>query len=224
MCGRFSLTITFDDLQEYFRLVGSALTLAARYNIAPSQDIPAVRVEGGKKRLVMLHWGLIPFWAKDPKIGYRMINARSETADRLPAFRAAFRHRRCLVLASGFFEWDKAGGSRQPYYITRKDGAPMAFAGLWEHWEDKAGNNIIDSCTILTTVPNKEVSRLHNRMPVILEPRDLDLWLDPQEARVDELKTLLRPCADASLRLQPVSRYVNKPANEGHRCIEPAEL
>lgn len=171
----------------------------------------------------MLHWGLIPSWAKDPKIGYKMINARAETADRLPTFRAAFRCRRCLVVASAFYEWDKVSGSRQPYNITRADGKPMAFAGLWEHWEDKEGKTVIDSCAILTTDANAEVARLHNRMPVILEPGVFDLWLDPKEQHVNQLKSLLHPSEDGTLHLQPVSRYVNKPVNEGERCIEPVE-
>lgn len=222
MCGRFSRTYSYEDLRELFRLT-AGLPLKPRYNIAPSQHVAAVREDEGR-RLVDLHWGLIPFWAADPKTGYKMINARAETADKLPAFRAAFRSRRCLIPARGFFEWDRAGGTKQPYHITRVDGAPLALAGLWEHWTDKEGKIVIESCAILTTAANEEVARLHERMPVILEPGDFDLWLDPLENRPDRLKSLLLPAAAGTLSLQPVSRYVNKAANDDEKCIEPISL
>jgi putative SOS response-associated peptidase YedK len=221
MCGRFSLTYTDQDLLEYFQLA-RGLDLEPRYNIAPSQPVAAVRVEEGERRLVLLRWGLIPFWANDPKVGYKMINARAETAHKTPAFRAAFRGRRCLIPASGYYEWDKKGGSRQPYHILRADGQPMALAGLWEHWEGEEGKTVIESCTILTTAASEPVARLHDRMPVILEPEDFDLWLDPGEQRVERLRELLGPAAPGVLNMVPVSPYVNKATNEGERCIEPA--
>ena len=221
MCGRFSLTYTDQDLLEYFQLA-RGLDLEPRYNIAPSQPVAAVRVEEGERRLVLLRWGLIPFWANDPKVGYKMINARAETAHKTPAFRAAFRGRRCLIPASGYYEWDKKGGSRQPYHILRADGQPMALAGLWEHWEGEEGKTVIESCTILTTAANEPVARLHDRMPVILGPEDFDLWLDPGEQRVERLRELLGPAAPGVLNMVPVSPYVNKATNEGERCIEPA--
>lgn len=224
MCGRFSETISFDDLLEYFQIAEVPAHWLPRYNIAPSQEIPAIRMEENVRRLGMLHWGLIPFWAKDPNIGNRMINARAETADKLPAFRTAFRQRRCLVVASGFYEWDKTGGSRQPYHIARADQKPMAFAGLWERWEDKVGKGIVESCAILTTDANEEIGRLHNRMPVILDFKDFDLWLDPQEHRISELKALLHPFPNGALHLRPVSRYVNKPSNEGEKCLESPQV
>jgi putative SOS response-associated peptidase YedK len=221
MCGRFSLTYTDQDLLEYFQLA-RGLDLEPRYNIAPSQPVAAVRVDEGERRLVLLRWGLIPFWANDPKVGYKMINARAETAHKTPAFRAAFRGRRCLIPASGYYEWDKKGGSRQPYHILRADGQPMALAGLWEHWEGEEGKTVIESCTILTTAASEPVARLHDRMPVILEPEDFDRWLDPGEQRVERLRELLQPAAPGVLSMHPISPYVNKASNEGERCIEPA--
>jgi len=222
MCGRFSLTLSSEDLLEYF-LLSEGYNLEPRYNIAPSQEITAVRLEEGQRRLVSLHWGLIPFWADDRKIGYRTINARSETAHKSPAFRAAFRSRRCLIPATGFFEWDKLQGSRQPFFIYRTDGKPMTFAGLWEHWEDKEGKELIESCSILTTDAAEPVARLHDRMPVILEPGDFDLWLDPQEQNLEQLRDLMHPTDQGVLSMHPVSRYVNKAGNEGEKCLEPAE-
>jgi putative SOS response-associated peptidase YedK len=219
MCGRFSRTYTYEDLREYFRLA-EGFHLEPRYNIAPSQEVAAVRVEEDKRRLVLLRWGLIPFWADDPKIGYKMINARSETAHKTPAFRAAFRGRRCIITASGFFEWDHRAGDRQPYYIHRIDGKPMAFAGLWEHWENKEGNAVIESCAILTTDAGEPVMKLHDRMPVILEPEFFDLWLDPEEHRVERLRELLQPAGPGVLSMYPVSKLVNKASNEEEKCIE----
>ena len=222
MCGRFSLLASFDDLREFFQ-VEDGFNPEPRYNIAPSQDIAVVRLQEGQRRLVPLRWGLLPFWADDPKIDYRTINARSETVHKAPSFRAAFRSRRCLIPASGFYEWQKLQDGKQPYYIFRTDNKPMAFAGLWEHWENKEGEQIIESCTILTTEASEPVSALHNRMPVILEPGDFDLWLDPTQHDLAKLQTLLHPAAPEVLSMYPVSKYVNKAGNEGHECIEPVE-
>jgi putative SOS response-associated peptidase YedK len=222
MCGRFSLTASNEGLVNYFGL-SRGLALEPRYNIAPTQPVVVVRVEEDGRRLVLLRWGLVPFWASDPKIGYRMINARAETAHKTPAFRAAFRGRRCLIPASAFYEWDKKGGSRQPYYIRRADGQPLALAGLWEHWEEKDGRAVIESCTILTTDASEPASKLHDRMPAILEPEDFELWLHPGEQRVERLRGLLRPAPSGALSMYPVSDYVNKATHEGERCVEPAE-
>lgn len=196
--------------------------LQPRYNIAPTQPVAAVRLpeDGADRELVMLHWGLIPFWAKDPRIGARMINARAETAADKPAFRAAFRRRRCLVPADGFYEWQKQNGTKQPYYIHLQDGRPFAFAGLWERWrgEDDA---VIESCTLLTTKPNELVRPLHNRMPVILHPHNYALWLDPEVEQADALRRLLDPFPSGEMEAYPVSRYVNAPQHEGPECIAP---
>jgi putative SOS response-associated peptidase YedK len=221
MCGRFTLTDPDQALAVQFDLPGVP-SLEPRYNIAPTQPVAAVRLppEGVGRELVLLHWGLIPFWAKDSRIGSRMINARSETVADKPAFRAAFRRRRCLVLADGFYEWQKQNGGKRPFYIRLGDGKPFAFAGLWEQWKgpDEEG---IESCTLLTTMPNDLIRPLHNRMPVILHPQDYDLWLDPDVQSVDPLKRLLRPFPSAEMQAYPVHRWVNSPQNEGPRCIEP---
>ena len=172
MCGRFTLYLTYKDLLEIFH-VDEILSYEPRYNIAPSQEVLAVREEEEKRHLVLLRWGLIPPWADDPKIAFRTINARSETAHKTPSFRSAFKKQRCLIPASGFYEWKREGKSKQPFYIQRKDSQPMAFAGLWEHWEDQKGEERIESCTILTTNANQEVSQVHDRMPVILEPENI---------------------------------------------------
>ncbi|WP_283775462.1 SOS response-associated peptidase [Desulfuromonas sp. CSMB_57] len=220
MCGRFSMTYSRTVLRDYF-LLDDTFDPEPRYNIAPGQDIAAVRQEEGRRRLVSLHWGLIPFWADDRKIGYRTLNARSETAHGKPAFRAAFRSRRCLIPATGFYEWNKRAGTRQPYYIYRTDRKPMAFAGLWEHWEDREGKETIESCTILTTEAAHPVAVLHDRMPVILESENFHLWLDPHEQRVEKLLDLIGSTTLGTLAMYPVAKYVNKAGNEGKGCIEP---
>ncbi len=218
MCGRFSMTLSAKDLRDYF-LLDEIFDPEPRYNIAPSTNVAAVRQEEGRRRLVSLHWGLIPFWADDRKISTRTFNARSETVHTKPAFRAAFRNRRCLIPADGFFEWDKKEGTRQPFFIHRTDEKALALAGLWEHWEDKQGAEVVESCTILTTEASDPVASLHDRMPVILEPEDFSLWLDPQEPQVERLRELLRPAAPGILSLYPVSKYVNKAGNEGKKCV-----
>ncbi len=214
------MNIKMDDLLEYFQISGSAPDVSPRFNIAPSQDVAAVRVEGTERRLALLRWGLIPHWADDPKIGYKMINARGETVHKLPSFRAAFRKRRCIIPAGGFFEWLRKEKEKQAFYIFRQDGAPLALAGLWEHWHSEEEGRDVESCAIITTSANTLVGRLHDRMPVILEPDDFRLWLDPQEESPEKLTTLLRPSGEDVLEMYPVSKYVNKAQNEGAQCIE----
>lgn len=220
MCGRFTLTDPDQDLAVQFHLPDIP-EMQPRYNIAPTQPVAAVRVSPASmvREMALLHWGLIPFWAKDRKIGNRMINARSETVAEKPAFRAAFKRRRCLVAADGFYEWQKQDGGKQPYYIRRHDGRPFAIAGLWESWksEDEA---VIESCTLLTTTPNELIRPLHNRMPVILHPKDYDLWLDP-ETEMTALQPLLLAYPPEQMDAYPVSRFVNSPKNDDPRCIEP---
>lgn len=222
MCGRFTLTYSPEDLMAFFHLAEMP-PFGPRYNIAPSQQILAIRMEDGKRRAATFHWGLIPSWAKDPKIGNRTINARAETVAKTPSFRAAFRKRRCLIPASGFFEWSKDEGAgkkeKQPFYIYRKDGHPMAFAGLWERWYDEKEGRDIESCSIITTNANELVGRLHDRMPVLLEPESFDLWLGSEEGP-EGVSLLLKPAAADVLAMHPVSRYVNKPQNVGKECIE----
>lgn len=221
MCGRFSLIVPGEELAEEFDLP-EVPTLAPRYNIAPTQPVAAVRLNPGTKEreLSHFHWGLIPFWAKDPNMGARMINARAETVAEKPAFRAAFKYRRCIIPASGFYEWQQQNGSKQPFYIHHQQGRPLALAGLWEHWQSEDGSEI-ESCTILTTQPNEEVRPLHNRMPLILRPDDYATWLQSDGTHLDELQHLLQPVDEGLLDAHPVSRYVNRPGNEGPECIAP---
>jgi putative SOS response-associated peptidase YedK len=221
MCGRFTLTDPDADLAVQFNLP-EVPDMEPRYNIAPTQPVAAVRVaaESQAQELALLHWGLIPFWAKDPKIGARMINARSETAAEKPSFRAAFKRRRCLVVADGFYEWQKQNGGKQPFYIHLRDRQPFAIAGLWEFWKGP-DDTAIESCTLLTTAPNELLLPVHNRMPVILHPRDYELWLDPEVQAVEVLKPLLQPYPLEEMDLYPVSRWVNNPKNDDPRCIEP---
>jgi putative SOS response-associated peptidase YedK len=218
MCGRFTLATPEQDLAVQFNLP-EIPDLEPRYNIAPTQSVAAVRVPSPEadRELVMLHWGLIPFWAKDPGFGARMINARSETAADKPAFRVAFRRRRCLVPADGFYEWQRQNG-KQPYFIRLQGGRLFAFAGLWERWKDEQGG-AIESCTLLTTRPNELVRPLHNRMPVIVHPDNYALWLDPEAQDVGMIQRLLDAYPSGEMEAYPVSRYVNSPRNEGPDCI-----
>ncbi len=221
MCGRFTLTDPDADLAVQFNLP-EIPDLKPRYNIAPSQPVAAVRIAaaGMVREMVMLRWGLIPFWAKDPGIGARMINARSETVAEKPAFRHAFQRRRCLVVADGFYEWQKQNGTKQPFYIRLREARPFAFAGLWERWESPEAE-VIESCTLLTTQPNDLLREVHNRMPVILRPEHYELWLDTKVQEASLLQPLLRPYSPAEMDAYPVSRWVNSPDNDDPRCIEP---
>jgi len=221
MCGRFTLTDPDQGLAVQFNLP-NVPEMKPRYNIAPTQPVAAVRVPAAdaERELTMLVWGLIPPWAKDPAIGSRMINARSETVAEKPAFRAAFKRRRCLVAADGFYEWQKVDGGKQPYYIRMCDGRPFAFAGLWEYWESPDGS-VIESCTLLTTKPNDLIAQVHNRMPVIVHPTDYDLWLDPQVQDAGRLQPVLCAFPSAEMDAYAVSRLVNSPKNDEPMCVEP---
>jgi putative SOS response-associated peptidase YedK len=190
MCGRYTLRTPVDTLAERFEIDDTPSSIAASYNVAPTQGVATVLVEGGKRKLEMLHWGLIPSWADDPSIGNKMINARAETVAEKPSFRKAFRNHRCLVLADGFYEWQKTANGKQPYYIRMEDDSPFAFAGLWERWKN---GSEVRSATIITTDANDIVAPIHNRMPVILHPEDYGLWLDPDFDEKEPLTTLLKP-------------------------------
>ncbi len=221
MCGRFVLITPGEVLAEQFQL-GEVPALSPRYNIAPTQPVAAVRLarEGTARELVLLRWGLIPSWAKDPSIGPRLINARSETVAEKPSFRGAFKSRRCLVPADGFYEWQRQERGRQPFFIRMSEGTPFAIAGLWEHWQGPGGE-VIESCTLLTTEANEIMRPLHDRMPVILNPKDYDLWLDPTVQKREALLPLLRPYAAEAMLAYPVRSVVNSPANDSPLCIEP---
>jgi len=220
MCGRFTLRSSNKDIAEAFGVL-AADDLAAHYNIAPSHQVAAVRAVASVRQLAFLQWGLIPAWADDPAIGNRLINARAETVATKPAFRQAFKDRRCLVVADGFFEWKRDGRRKQPFYIARRDGRPFGFAGLWEHW--RRGELAIDSCTVITTEPNETTRPVHDRMPVIVPPADYDQWLDPALHDAARLQALLRPCPADDLVAIPVSPLVNSPKNDSAECIGPLE-
>lgn len=219
MCGRFTLTSNMDDLQGRFGFEARDLVFRPSYNIAPTQLVLAV-TNDGQRRAELLRWGLIPFWAKDIKIGYRMINAVGETAATKPAFRAAFKKRRCLILADGFFEWRKDGKEKIPTYIFLKSQEPFAFAGLWETWKSPEGETV-KSCTILTTKPNEFMEPIHNRMPVILSGETEALWLDPMTEEPDVLQPLIQPAPAELMESRIVSSLVNSPKNNSPECVVP---
>ncbi len=222
MCGRFTLTTPGEILAEIFELA-EVPELSPRYNIAPTQPIATVRLvaEPKVRRLDQLRWGLIPSWAKDPAIGNRMINARAETVSEKPAYRSAFRRRRCLVPADGFYEWRKTGASKQPFLVRKPGGQPFAMAGLWETWKPPGGGDPVESCAIITTDANDFMRPIHNRMPVIVERDAYGLWLDPGTDPA-KLRALLRPCANDALEAYRVSRHVNDPRNDDPQCVAPA--
>lgn len=217
------MTADITQIQESFPWINIPPGLQPRYNIAPTQPV-AVVPNDGQNRLDYFTWGLVPFWAKDPSIGNRMINARSETLAEKPSFRNAFRRRRCLILADGFYEWHQPvkGQPKVPIYIQFKDQRPFAFAGLWERWQSPDGSEIL-SCTIITTRPNPLVARYHNRMPVILPDGSHSLWLDPGEGNPKQLSPLLGPHPDDEMTAYPVSRMVNDPSNESPDLIQPIQ-
>ncbi|WP_138498841.1 SOS response-associated peptidase [Nostoc sp. PA-18-2419] len=221
MCGRFTLNQSAEALAKVFD-VQQLPDLPTGYNIAPTQIVATVlqNPESKKREFQQLHWGLIPSWAKDPGMGAKLINARAETVAEKPAFRSAFKHRRCLVLADGFYEWQRQQGKKQPFYFRLQDGQPFGFAGLWEKWHSPANEEII-SCTILTTAANELLQSIHERMPVILEPQDYELWLDSQQQTPQTLQQLLRPYPAPAMTAYPVSTLVNNSRHHSPECIKP---
>ena len=229
MCGRFTQRLSWAELRELMDLIGAPLNLKPRYNITPSNDVAVVRATADGRRLSMLRWGMIPSWAKDPAIGHKLINARAETAAGKPSFRSAFRHRRCLFPADGFYEWQRRGETRQPWLFGLRNGAPFAFAGLWERWIVPAGapltgslaerrpGDTVETCTILTIAANATVAPVHGRMPVIL-PRDAwNPWLAGGDVP-------LAPYPADEMTAHPVSTLINRPANDDPRCVEAISL
>jgi putative SOS response-associated peptidase YedK len=222
MCGRYTHKFTWKQLHRLLGLTSSEMPLVPRFNVAPSQSAPVVRVEPDSNRtLAMLRWGLIPSWAKDPKIAYKTINARAETVATGPAFRAAFKAQRCVVPVSGFYEWSGTGegGRKQPYYITPTDGEPMLLAGLWESWKHPDGEPL-ETFTIITTEPNEMMAKLHNRMPVILDPQDCARWLDADGRDAAALQGLLKPYPAELMMSHPVSTRLNTPKNDDPGLID----
>jgi len=219
MCGRFVLDEDGKVLLDKFKFRRLPERLRPRYNIAPTQLVLTVRDEPEQRDAAMLKWGLVPSWAKDPKIGNSMINARSETAATKPSFRAAFKSRRCIVPASGYYEWKRDGKVKVPYFIRLASGEPMGIAGLWESWRPREGGEAIETCTLLTTGPNELTAAIHDRMPVILREEDYDDWLDSGADR-EFLQSLMRPYAGDEMEAYAVSARVNSPRNDDEECIK----
>ena len=225
MCGRFTLHASPEQIAAQFD-VAEPERFADRYNIAPTQPVGIVRLnrDATAREWALVHWGLIPSWAKDPGIGSRMINARGETVAEKPSFRAALKRRRCLVPADGFYEWKRLGSRKQPYYIRLRSHEPFAFAGLWEIWAGADGSEM-ESCTVITTTPNELMEELHDRMPVVLAPEDYAQWLgtgrDADRREIEQLQHLIRPFDAAKMEAYPVSTQVNRPMNEGAALIAP---
>lgn len=220
MCGRFVLISDIDALQLAFNLTDVPEMQPPRFNIAPSQPVATI-TNDAPHTLSMLRWGLIPSWAKDASIGTNLINARSETAAEKPAFRAAFKRRRCLIPADGFFEWQRRDRGKVPLFIHLRDRRPFALAGLWEIWFSPEGDEV-RTCTILTTTPNSFMEPIHNRMPVILPPEHYATWLSPDEQPASALMPLMQPYDADQMAAYAVSTFVNNPRNDTPECIEPA--
>jgi putative SOS response-associated peptidase YedK len=220
MCGRF---IQYSDPEVYashFDL-DEACAATPRYNLAPTQSVLVVLQAQGRGRvLVPLRWGLVPAWSKGPDNRHSMINARAETVDTKPAYRHAFKHRRCLIPAEGFYEWRSEQRGKTPFLIRRRDGAPFGMAGLWETWHGPEGERL-DSCTIVVTAANDLVAAIHDRMPAVVAPEDYGTWLDPDTKGIERLRAMLRPADPEAWELRAVSRQVNSPKNDGPDLIEP---
>jgi len=218
MCGRFVIELSPELVKAIFGLAESP-ALPPRYNVAPTQLVPVIRQGAdGQRHLDLLRWGLVPTWAKE--VGAGLINARAETVAQKPSFRQAFRQRRCIIPASGFYEWQKVDKGKVPYYVHMADGSPMPFAGIWEAWRSPTGE-VLESCAILTTGANATVAPIHDRMPVILNPAAFALWLDPAVHSAEQLAPLLDPCPPEQVAMFPVSTLVNRPTNDSPACITP---
>jgi putative SOS response-associated peptidase YedK len=219
MCGRFTFAISPELLAEVFG-VTNLEDLPRRYNIAPTQKVLTIRRNGTGNWGSFLQWGLIPSWAKDPSIGSRMINARSETVHEKPAFRTAIRYRRCIIPTQGFFEWMGEDGKKQPLYIRMKNDSIMALAGIWDHWKNQEGETL-ETCSILTTASNSLIQAIHDRQPVILHPEEYDLWLDREVTEPEKLLSLFQPYPPDLMEMYKVSPLVNSVRNDSPACIEP---
>ena len=217
MCGRFTMTSPWELLKERFEVDIAEEEYRLRYNAAPGQDLWVVP-QTTPNQAQLYHWGLVPFWAKDPKIGNRLINARAETVAEKPAFRTPFRKHRCLVLADGFYEWDKKGAKRVPYRVVLKDEKPFAFAGICDYWKDEKGKEL-KSFSIITTDANELIAKIHDRMPVILSKKDEKVWLDPA-LDIKEAITMLKPFPAEEMKMYPVSTLVNSPKNDLPQVIK----
>jgi len=219
MCGRYTVTSAPEAIRALFRYEERP-NFPPRYNIAPTQPIAIVRLMEGQRQFVLMRWGLLPSWVKDPKTFTLLINARAESVCEKPAFRAAMKRRRCLIPADGFYEWKPVAGRKQPYYVHAKSGEPLAFAGLWETWTGPNGEEL-DTATIITTDANHTLRHIHDRMPVIVPPEAFDLWLDTNTVDARTAEAILRPAPDDLLDAYPVSTAVNRTANDNAKLIAP---
>ncbi len=217
MCGRFARINTAKEIKEIFNLDQIEIELEPSNNIAPTQDVAVILDENGGSKLTAMRWGLIPFWAKDIAIGSKLINARSETIDEKPSFKHSFQKRRCLIVANGFYEWQKRGTQKFPYFIHLKDNKPFCFAGIYDNWKSPVGEKVI-SCSIITTDASQVIKSIHPRMPVILSESDFSMWFNNRN--VKELKQLLVPYSHSDLDFYEVSQEVNSPANNYPELIE----
>ncbi len=219
MCGRYAITTAPEAIRRLFGYPEQP-NFPPRYNVAPTQPIPIVRLDGGERHFALVRWGLIPSWVKDPRTFSLLINARGESVVDKPAFRAAMKRRRCLVPADGFYEWKRVGAGKQPYFIRLKSGQPMAFAGLWETWTGPNGEEM-ETAAIVTTSANRTLAPIHDRMPVILPPEQFDFWLDCAEVDAKTAAALIMPARDGLLEAYPVSTAVNRIANDSEDLIKP---
>jgi putative SOS response-associated peptidase YedK len=220
MCGRFTLRTPNQIIVEDFMLTAAPPQRLLRFNITPTQDVAVVREIGQDRVLSAMRWGLVPFWADDPSIGARMINARGETVAEKSSFRAAYKSRRCLIPTDGYYEWTKVPTGKQPYYFHMPDERPFAFAGLWESW-DKGGLGPLETCTIITTSSNEQLREFHDRMPVILAQEHYSRWLSNEPVKPGEVDDLLVPLADGVIQVDRVSTRVNSVKNDDDSCIVP---
>jgi len=222
VCGRYNLIADAEALVDFFEIeqvLCEAAELGTRYNIAPGQSVPIIRNTGQVNELLLARWGLVPHWSREPRIKYSTINARAETVAEKPTYRDAFKHKRCLIPANGFYEWRRDGDQKTPYHIRAPDNSLIAFAGLWDHWE-KQGEGF-DSCCIIVTAASATMHPIHERMPVILYPAQYNSWLNLAHCNRAQLESMLVPYAGV-LETYRISRFVNSPANDGPECVEPA--
>ncbi|ATW23703.1 SOS response-associated peptidase [Candidatus Formimonas warabiya] len=222
MCGRFTLTISWDDLCTWFNLEQSEIEYLPRFNIAPTQSVPVIIDHEGKRLVVAMRWGLIPFWAKDMSIGNKMINARAETLEDKPSFQKLIQQKRCLVPADGFYEWQRLSGRKRPYRIALHNGGLFSFAGLWDAWKSPEGKTIY-SFTIITTPANSLVAPIHERMPAILTKAEEKIWLDHTVKEKGRIKELLKPYPSEEMTIYEVSPRVNAPGNDFPDCVIPVQ-